>query len=72
MYGVSESCFNTAVNIMHIIERNYNDFWTLKYVDLDNGDQNVNVGIIVLTVNCGELCRKFGKFSFYVRTRITT
>lgn len=31
---------------MHIIERNYNDFWGLKYVDLDNGDQNVNLGII--------------------------
>lgn len=57
---------------MHIIERNYNDFWCLKYVDLDNGDQNVNLGIIVLSVNTGELCRKFGKFSLYVRTRITT
>lgn len=46
---------------MHIIERNYNDFWSLKYVDLDNGDQNVNLGIIVLSVNTGEMCRKFGK-----------
>lgn len=58
---------------MHIIERNYNDFWSLKYVDLDNnGDQNVNLGIIVLSVNTGEMCRKFGKISLYVRTRITT
>lgn len=57
---------------MHIIERNYNDFWSLKYVDLDNGDQNVNLGIIVLSVNTGEMCRKFGKISLYVRTRFTT
>lgn len=47
---------------MHIIERNYNDFWSLKYVDLDNGDQNVNLGIIVLSVNTGELCRKLVNF----------
>lgn len=53
---------NTAVNIMHVIDRNHNDFRLFKYVDRDNGDQNVNLGIIVLTINRGELCRRFGNF----------
>lgn len=47
---------------MHVIDRNHNDFRLFKYVDRDNGDQNENLGIIVLTINRGELCRRFGNF----------